>query len=106
MARRATDFVPGEYYHVYNRGCYKELIFREDENYLYLTRLLNESLRKRHVSMIAYCLMPNHYHFLTRQESDVSISEVMQDVFNAYVKAFNKRYGRTGTLFEERFKAR
>ena len=106
MARRATDFAPGEYYHVYNRGCNKELIFREDENYLYLTRLLCKSLRNRHVSMIAYCLMPNHYHLLMRQESDILIREVMQDAFNAYVKAFNKRYGRTGTLFEERFKAK
>lgn len=66
MARRATDFALGAYYHVFNRGCNKGLIFRQEENYLYLTRLLNESLRKRHVSMIAYCLMPNHYHFLMR----------------------------------------
>jgi putative transposase len=56
--------------------------------------------------MIAYCLMPNHYHFLMKQGCEIPISEVIQDVFNAYVKAFNKRFGRTGTLFEERFKAK
>ena len=106
MARRNIHFAPGEYYHVYNRGCNKENIFREEENYLYLSRLINESLQKRQVAMIAYCLMPNHFHFLVRQESEVAISEVIHDIFNRYVKAFNKRYGRTGTLFEERFKVK
>ena len=106
MARRRVHFAPGECYHVYNRGCNKEQIFREEENYVYLKRLLNESLQKRHVSMIAYCLMPNHYHFLMRQETEIPISEVIHDVFNSYVKAFNKKYGRTGTLFEERFKVK
>jgi len=106
MARRKIFYAPGEYYHVYNRGCNKENIFKEEENYDYLTRLLNDSLTKHRVAMIAYCLMPNHFHFLMRQDSDVEVAEVMYDVFNRYVKAFNKRYGRTGTLFEERFKVK
>jgi putative transposase len=49
--------------------------------------------------------MPNHYHFLFRQDGDRSISEYMQVVFNSYVKAFNKRYHRTGALLEDRFKS-
>jgi putative transposase len=106
MSRRTTEFASGEYYHVYNRGCNREDIFREEDNYSYLERLIGESLKKCQVSMVAYCLMPNHFHFLMRQESEVAISEVIHEVFNRYVKAFNKRYGRTGTLFEERFKVR
>ena len=49
--------------------------------------------------------MPNHYHFLLRQTGDYSVSEFMQSIFNAYTKAFNKMYKRTGTLFEGPFKA-
>jgi len=54
--------------------------------------------------VIAYCLMPNHYHFLLRQESDEPLSKFMQMLFNAYVQALNIQQGRTGTLFEGRFK--
>ncbi len=49
--------------------------------------------------------MPNHYHFLFRQDGEIGISILMQRLFNRYSKAYNKRYGRTGTLFEARFKA-
>jgi putative transposase len=56
------------------------------------------------VTVIAYCLMPNHYHFLFRQESAVPLSKLMQVLFNAYAQALNLQQGRTGTLFEGRFK--
>ena len=57
------------------------------------------------VAVVAYCLMPNHYHFLLRQDALDAAGLVAQRVFNSYVKMFNKRYDRTGTLFEGRFKA-
>jgi hypothetical protein len=50
--------------------------------------------------MIAYCLMPNHYHFLVRQDDEYAAGLFPQRVFNSYTKAFNKRYERSGTLFE------
>jgi hypothetical protein len=49
--------------------------------------------------------MPNHFHFLLRQDSDFSISQFVQAIFNSYSKAFNKMYQRTGTLFESNFKS-
>ena len=49
--------------------------------------------------------MPNHYHFLLRQDSDIPISTFIQRIFNSYTKAYNKKYERSGTLFEGRFKA-
>jgi putative transposase len=49
--------------------------------------------------------MPNHYHFVLRQESEKQISAFVQAVFNSYTKAFNKIHNLTGTLFEERFRA-
>ena len=105
MPRRKTIFTAGQYYHVYNRGVNGELIFREEDNYFYLLKLVTTALEKYSVSLIVYCLMPNHYHFLLRQDGDEPISTFMQLIFNAYTKAFNKRYDRSGTLFEDRFKS-
>ena len=56
--------------------------------------------------MISYCLEPNHYHFLTRQDGDEPASNLPQFVFNSYTKAYNKTYNHSGTLFEGRFRAK
>jgi putative transposase len=106
MSQRGLQFDKGEYYHLYNRGCNKDDIFRDKENYVHLLHLMEEGLQKYDATLAAYCLMPNHYHLLLRQDSDTPISELMQDVFNRYAKALNKWAGRSGTLFEERFKAK
>jgi putative transposase len=109
---------PGHYYHIYNRGNNREDLFREERNYRYFLQLY-----ARHVLPIAitfaYCLMRNHFHFLVRireavlQTSQVSetcevltprqVSQNFSNFFNAYTKSINKAYGRTGSLFEERF---
>jgi len=105
MARRKTQFIEGEYYHIFNRGCNAENIFRSEKNYLYLLGKIKESIEGFKIAIIAYCLMPNHYHFLLRQDGDRSISDWIQHIFNSYTKAFNKMYKRSGTLFEGSFKA-
>ena len=56
--------------------------------------------------MIAYCLEPNHYHFLTRQDGNEPAGNLPQFVFNSYTKAYNKMYQHSGTLFEGRFHAK
>ena len=53
---------------------------------------------------IAYCLMPNHYHFLIRQDGEHPAGLLPQRVFNSYSKAYNKRYEHSGTLFEGNYK--
>ena len=105
MARRKIKFIAGEYYHIYNRGCNRDRIFREEENYRYLLSITEEKVTSFHAAVIAYCLMPNHYHFLLRQDSDASVGKCIQEIFNRYAKAFNALYNRTGTLFEGPFKA-
>jgi REP element-mobilizing transposase RayT len=105
MPRRATNFAPGHYYHIYNRGAHKQPIFRETENYLYLLRLLKDYTRRLEVATITYCLMPNHYHFLVRQDGEQSAGLLPQLTFNRYTKAFNRRYRRSGTLFQGRFQS-
>ena len=104
MPYRGGLFTQGQYYHIYNRGAGKAKIFFNDGNYQYLLRLVKEYHQQHGATIIAYCLMPNHYHFLLRQESDEPLSKFMQVLFNSYVQALNIQQGRTGTLFEGRFK--
>lgn len=103
--KRKIHFQKGSYYHVYNRGCNRGNIFRSKENYKFLLRRVREYLDEFQVTVVAYCLMPNHYHFLLRQNSEVPISTFVQAVFNSYSKAFNKMFKRSGTLFESPFKS-
>ncbi|GBD87973.1 transposase IS200 like protein [bacterium BMS3Abin03] len=106
MGRRAEVFQKGSVYHIYNRGCNKDKIFFEDRNYLFLLRKVRKYTEQFDITVIAYCFMPNHYHFIFRQNSDLEINNCVQNIFNSYTKAINKRYKRRGTLFEGKFKAK
>lgn len=126
MPFRKTSFVSGEYYHIYNRGNSKQKIFRDKNDYLRFLGLLFacnssenfkvdnlhkkqsllESLRGDQIVYIgAYCLMPNHFHILITDTGEGNISKFIQKVVTAYVMYFNKKYQRSGSLFEGKFKA-
>lgn len=97
-------YLAGSYYHFYNRGQGRTSIFRENENYLFALRKLKLYTRQLNLTLIAYCLMPNHYHLLVRQNDESGTAGLLvQRVFNSYSKAYNKRYGHTGTLFESSY---
>ncbi len=104
MPYRQDIFVPGNYYHIYNRGANRENIFFSKENFLHCLRLLGKYTKSYLVTVIAYCLMPNHYHLVLRQDGEVSLSKFTNVVFNAYVQAVNKQLRRKGTLFQGGFK--
>ena len=72
----------------------------KDENYLYLLDLFQKNKQRYLVTINAYCLMPNHYHLLLYQDNDKSISRFLKSTFQSYAQAFNKKYDRTGKLFE------
>ncbi len=79
MARRKVAFAPGEYYHIYNRGANRERIFRSDENYRFLLERIKACIQDWQVGIIAYCLMPNHYHLILRQDGERPISGFVID---------------------------
>jgi putative transposase len=117
-----TNPVPleyGQYYHVYNRGNNRENLFVEERNYAYFLKLYALHIEPL-ASTFAYCLLPNHFHFLVqiREVEDLTSSDLtgfqnlsglgkpsqyFSNLFNAYAKAFNRAYGRTGALFERPF---
>ena len=104
MPYRGDVFASGQYYHICNRGANCEPIFFDRANYEYLLRLVKGKVMQHGVSVIAYCLMPNHYHFLLRQELDSPLSKFVNAVFLAYVQAVNRQQERSGTLFQGRFR--
>ena len=106
MPRREVEFVQHGYYHIYNRGAGRHDLFIEEDNYLYVLRRTKKYIREFYLAIIAYCLMPNHYHFLVRQDGEISAGELPKRVFGGYSRAVNKRYGWSGTLFEGRFNAK
>jgi len=125
MSIRKTDFVPNEYYHIYNRGNSKQKIFHDKEDYERFLKLLflsngNNNFKiyfikndviydfnrgQQFVDIGAYCLMPNHFHILITQTEEGSISKFMQKLTTAYVMYYNEKYKRTGSLFEGKFKS-
>lgn len=122
MPRRniIKEYGAGEYYHVYNRGVEKIQIFRDDQDYVFLLRLLKAYLspevsfddRGRElpnysdkVELVAYCLMPTHYHFFVHLLESDGLEKLMRSVMTTYSRYFNQKYNRTGTLFQNSFLA-
>jgi putative transposase len=105
MPYRKTSLVPGETYHLYNRGNNFDAIFRNREDYLRFLRLVRKYLvNEEESSVLAYCLMPNHYHLLVHL-LDPHLSSSMQRLGLAYTKVFNAKYGRVGRVFQSPFHA-
>lgn len=102
------------FYHIYNRGNNRQIIYFEEENYHYFMRKFTKHLLPC-IDLYAYCLMPNHFHFLIklkREHLDVSeeymkmVSESFKVFFMSYAKSINKKYKRTGSLFQRKFKSK
>ncbi|WP_281324254.1 hypothetical protein [Flavobacterium sp. IMCC34518] len=117
---KKEPLVPGNYYHIYNRGNNGIDIFFENSNYEYFLKLYHQYVHP-FAETFAWCLMKNHFHFLVyiRDENEVLLdsleystvekpkvldaSKQFGHLFNAYTQAINKRYSRTGSLFEKPF---
>lgn len=90
----------GQYYHLYNRGRSRLSICHNPEDFLKILSLLKEYSHKYQITIIAYCLLPNHYHILVRQDNTPRASLLPQRVFNSYSKSYNLKYNHSGTIFQ------
>ncbi len=96
----------GNYYHVYNRGVNYGNIFFVPTNWSFFLRRLHHYFISDLADIVAYCLMPNHYHLLVFVKTDEFGKRVMQPFGTSYTKAINKQQERVGPLFQGPFKAR
>lgn len=106
MPARPAIFTSQGYYHVYNRGHNKQPIFLDYKDYQRYLKRLTEYLKKHPVTLLAYCLMPNHVHLLLRQDTEEFIERFIHRLHTAYTMYFNKKYERVGSVFQGRFKAK
>ena len=97
---RRPRYCTDHFYHFYNRGAHGHSLFREPDNYLFILRKIKHYASQFDLTIIAYCLLPNHYHLLVRQDGQDPAGLLPQRVFNSYSKAYNKRYDHSGTLFQ------
>jgi REP element-mobilizing transposase RayT len=105
VPHRATVLVPGSWYHIYNRGVASGPIYLSADHYALFLRGIMRFMAPGEDQVIAYCLMPNHYHLLLRMGPD-DLSGAMQRLAMSYVNAFNFRLGRSGPMFHGRFQAK
>ena len=119
------EFVPEAYYHIYNRGVAKQKIFLDDQDYksflsylkLYLTlsslqgptlKVAPSRILKNYfdqIKLLAYCLMPNHFHLFVWQKDANEITNFMRSLITKYAIYFNKKYKRVGPVFQGNYKA-
>jgi len=105
MARLSRLTLPGHPHHVIQRGNNRQSIFVATEDYQTMLDLLDENARKFNVAIHAYVLMGNHFHLLATPETQDGLPQLMQAVGRRYVRYFNDRQKRTGTLWEGRYKS-
>jgi len=112
-------YIENGYYHVYNRGVDKRDIFLDIQDYATFLYFLKYYLGKPNpsdikqlfrslenkVQLVAYCLMPNHFHFLLKQKTTSAMTELIRAVSTNYVMYFNQKYKRVGPLFQGKYKA-
>lgn len=106
-----SSFEPGKYYHIYNRANNQDLLFYQEKNYYYFLNKYERYLSE-HLDTFAYCLLPNHFHFMVRVKAKYStnkninreIAEQFRRFFISYSQAINKQEEQTGSLFQKPFK--
>jgi len=104
MTRPIRIEYPGAVYHVICRGNNRQAIYRDDEDRRRYLEKLSYYCQDKKVDLLAYCLMLNHVHLLLETPQG-NLSKMMQAFHTSYTVYFNKRHGRTGHVFEQRYKA-
>ena len=132
---RLIRITPGEYYHIFNRAVNKQVIFHDTSDYfrfLFLTlyfqspiifqqlgrkvkefvqsRALDsveedEIIKKRRVELVAFCIMPNHFHLIVKELDEGGIAAYMQRVLTSYSKYYNTKYQKSGHVFQGPYRA-
>jgi len=102
------NFEPGQIYHIYNRGNNSQTIFFQKKNYDFFLQKIKLHLLPYSV-ILAYCLIPNHFHILLSKKGDIkpkSLNDEIAIMLRSYTRAINIQEDRTGSLFQQKTKAK
>lgn len=105
MARLARLTLPGQVHHVMHRGNNRQAVVLDDTDRQTLLDLLRHRAEQLQVAIHAYVLMPDHFQLLLTPSTSDGVPRLMQGVGRDYVRSFNRRHGRSGTLWEGRYRS-
>ena len=105
MARQPRQLAAEVPVHIIQRGNNRAACFRHESDYLLYLAQLRHLSAQLHCALHAYCLMPNHVHLLLTPNTAEDCTALMKQLGQRYAQYYNKRYGRTGTLWEGRFRS-
>lgn len=105
MARPLRITIPNLPFHILNRGNNRQIIFREEEDYLYFLKLIKRYKKELKFKLCHLCLMPNHIHFIIEPTVEGSLSKIMMRLTLAYSSYFNKKYEEVGHVWQGRYKS-
>ncbi|TSC75859.1 MAG: transposase [Parcubacteria group bacterium Gr01-1014_30] len=104
--RQPRSFSKDSFWHVLNRGVAKESIFREKGDFIFYLYKIKELIKKYPVGIHCYNFIPNHVHYLLKQTTDVPPGKFIGSLHTSLGIYINKKYSRSGHLFQDRYKAR
>ncbi|MEQ8694162.1 MAG: transposase [Gammaproteobacteria bacterium] len=105
MPRTARAAVGGVCYHVLNRGNARAEVFHKEGDYAAFLKLLGEAGRRVAMRLLAYCLMPNHFHLVVWPRGDDDLGRYMQWLSTSHVRRYHRHYGGSGHVWQGRYKA-
>jgi putative transposase len=105
MARPKRTAPGGYCYHVLNRGNARQQVFHKDADYTAFIRLFDEAHHRCPMRVLAWCLMPNHFHLVLWPQADGDLSRWMQWLLSTHVRRYHEHYRTSGHVWQGRFKA-
>ncbi|MFQ5963900.1 MAG: transposase [Candidatus Scalinduaceae bacterium] len=105
MPRIPRGLSDGLVYHVLNRGNGKQSVFHEDKDYEAFFGLMKEAKKQYSLKLLAYCLMPNHFHVILMPAQAGDLSKWMQWLMTSRVRRYHRYYGTSGHVWQGRFKS-
>ncbi len=105
MPRMARASVGGYFYHVLNRGNARARVFHDNNDMLEFVSLMQQSSLRLPMRIVAYCLLPNHFHLVLQPWNDADLGRWMHWLLTSHVRKYIKKYASTGHVWQGRFKA-
>ena len=99
MRCKKDEFIEGSVFHIYNRAVANTILYYDADDYLYYLKKFKKNISDSNFEIYAYCLMPNHFHFCIRQNSEYPVWKLFNKVNTSYSMYYNNKYMRNGKLF-------
>jgi len=105
MPRISRGLADESIYHIINRGNGGQVVFQKNKDYEVFISLMSDAKIRYDVKILAYCLMPNHFHIVLMPHRSADLSKWMQWLMTSHVRRYHKHYGTSGHVWQGRYKS-